>query len=243
MRFRLGKNPKRVDKRTLQFGRYLLPSLPPPPQAIDWTKAVTIPWGMMLNNLMGDCTCAAAGHLILTWTANANPPAVVVPDAAIQTAYSAVDGGVDRGADMLTVLNYWKATGIGGNVVSSFMEVSPQSQVEVENAIAVFGGCYLGVALPDAVLHGDELANSWTQTYGPPNQNNGHCIPLVGYSTVGPVCVTWGTVKQMSWEFLKMYGDEAYAILSPQWVNAGGQSPEGINLTALQADLAEVTGQ
>ena len=31
---------------------------------------------MMLNDSIGDCTCAAAGHLIMEWTANAGKEVV-----------------------------------------------------------------------------------------------------------------------------------------------------------------------
>ena len=69
---KLGKQSPRHDPRTLQFATYVQPEPPCrlPPPSVDYSTAVTGPWGMMHNDTIGDCTCAAAGHLIMEWTAN-----------------------------------------------------------------------------------------------------------------------------------------------------------------------------
>jgi len=49
----------------LRFARYVLPSaLPPLPSYVRWSQNCAAPWGMMLNDKIGDCTCASAGHAI-----------------------------------------------------------------------------------------------------------------------------------------------------------------------------------
>jgi hypothetical protein len=45
----------------------------------------------------------------------------------------------------------------------------------------------------------------------------------------------------MTWRFWNDYCEEAYAILSPDWVQPGKRAPSGFGLPALQADLALVT--
>jgi hypothetical protein len=67
---KLGKHPVRHDPRTLLMAKYVLPGLPPPPPTQDWGSKVGANWGMMGNDKIGDCTCAAAGHLVMDWTAN-----------------------------------------------------------------------------------------------------------------------------------------------------------------------------
>ncbi len=72
-KMKLGRKAIKTDTRTLALGRYLTPSLPPPPAAQDWTKGITA-WGMMLNGPepsepqfpdgLGDCTIAGCGHAI-----------------------------------------------------------------------------------------------------------------------------------------------------------------------------------
>jgi hypothetical protein len=51
-------------------------------------------------------------------------------------------------------------------------------------------------------------------------------------------CVTWGERLKMSHNFFGDYCDEAYAVLSPDWLTAKGNSINGLNLAALQRDIA-----
>jgi hypothetical protein len=54
--------------------------------------------------------------------------------------------------------------------------------------------------------------------------------------------VTWGALKPMSWQFYTTYADEAFAVLSVDWINKRlKKAPPGLNLKALEADLAAVT--
>ena len=53
-------------------------------------------------------------------------------------------------------------------------------------------------------------------------------------------CVTWGRVQTMGARFLEHYVDEAWAIVSPDFLNAAGESPQGFNLAQLTADLAQI---
>ncbi len=101
-KMKLGRKAIKTDSRTLALGRYLTPSLPPPPPAQDWTKGITA-WGMMLNGPepsepqfpdgLGDCTIAGCGHAIQVWTANTGSM-VTVPDATILNYYEQWDGYV-----------------------------------------------------------------------------------------------------------------------------------------------------
>ncbi|MGZ4001578.1 MAG: hypothetical protein ACXVIY_13145, partial [Mucilaginibacter sp.] len=62
---KLGKSAPIHDPRTLLLANYIKTGLPPAP--VQYTYASNIgptKWGMMDNDKIGDCTCAAAGHLI-----------------------------------------------------------------------------------------------------------------------------------------------------------------------------------
>ena len=78
---KLGRKAIKTDTRTLVFGDYLTPALPPPPPAVDWTEGIAS-WGMMLNDTLGDCTIAGCGHAVQVWTANTGSEATV-PDPTI----------------------------------------------------------------------------------------------------------------------------------------------------------------
>ena len=70
----------------------------------------------------------------------------------------------------------------------------------------------------------------------------GHSVPIVGYDEKQLYVVTWGAIQPMTWAALAKYSDEAYADLDPNWYATDGRTPTGLDLTALQADLAAVAG-
>ena len=72
-------------------GEICAPGLAPPPPTQDWGSKVGAGWGMMGNDKVGDCTCAAAGHLVMDWTANTGKE-VVPSSQQIVAAYSAITG-------------------------------------------------------------------------------------------------------------------------------------------------------
>lgn len=246
--YKLGKQSPKRDPRTFQLGSYLKPAITAPPATQDWTTKVKAPWEMMGNDTYGDCTCAAAGHMVMTWTANQSKE-VVVPTPDIIKFYDHFSGGnPDAGANMLDVLNYWRRRGLDSHKITAFMALQPRSHVEAQDAINLFGACYIGVALPDfAVPAGvDFLTIPWqVPPQGPvgnaaPDPNNGHCIPAFAYDQHNLYVVTWGAVKSMSWEFYDAYMDEAYAVLSPDWATPEELAPNGLNAQALLSDLQSI---
>lgn len=246
--FKLGKRAPVHDPRTLRLGAYLTRTIAPPPVSRDWSGTIAN-WGMMGNDAYGDCTCAAAGHMILDWTLEAAGAEVVIPDADILKFYNHFAHGVaDAGANMLDVLKYWRKHGLDSHKITAFAALQPRSHVEAMDAVNLFDGLYIGVALPDSVVPqgGDWLAIPWQVPPGgpvgnaAPNPNNGHCIPAVGYDQHNLYIVTWGALKAMSWEFYDAYSDESYATLSPDFLK-NGQAPSGFDLAALLADLQAVT--
>src|SRR5579863_10642044 len=91
-KLKLGKQDARHDPRALLLASYITPALPAPPTTFDLTSKMPADWGMMDNDQIGDCTCAAAGHLIMEWTANAGKKMVTPTDKQIVAAYSAITG-------------------------------------------------------------------------------------------------------------------------------------------------------
>jgi hypothetical protein len=41
----------------------------------------------------------------------------------------------------------------------------------------------------------------------------------------------------MTWQFFSTYCDEAYALISPDFLAAGAAAPSGFNLTQLEQDV------
>jgi hypothetical protein len=241
----LGKLPPRSDVRTLRLERYVdRAQLPTPPPALDLTTHVRA-WPMYRNDRIGDCTTAAAGHMIEAWSAAARGRAVEVPETAVVNAFEhvkIVDPATgEEGAVELDVLKYWRKIGIGRHRIGAFARVGVHDHVLVRTAAWLFGGVYIGIQLPvtaqtqrvwdwTGALSGDARPGSW----------GGHAVDVVRYDARSLTVVTWGRLKEMTWSFWERYVDEAWAAISADFLN-DGRAPNGLDLTTLRNDLALVT--
>jgi hypothetical protein len=246
---KLGKKPAKFDSRTLLLAKYLTKDLPPPPVSVDYEKRVKA-WPMYGNDTTGDCTCAAAGHMIQEWTANTGREKTPPISAILKVYKHFVDGQTDQGVNMIDVLNYWRKVGFGKDRIHAFTQLELKNNIQVQDAVWLFGGCYLGLDLPDFTVPkglGDPKVPWIVPPKGPhgdaaPRENNGHCVPVVAYDPRSLWVVTWGILKQMSWQFYITYADEAYAVLSPDWVSTRlKKAPPGLDLETLEKDLSQVT--
>lgn len=243
----LGKKPKRTDKRTLKLATYLKPErLTLPPPALDWGH--DSPYPLYKNDEIGDCTCASAAHQVITWSMASGQSSPLPTNGDVVTAYSAVSGydpktgANDEGAVMLDVLNYWRRTGIGGHKILAYVEADRTNIVELELAMHLFGGLYVGLALPivadsqpvwtvtDAEFEGPATPGSW----------GGHAVHLDQYDAFGPKVRTWGKRQKMTWQWLLSYADEIYCCISTDWIGKSGLAPNGFDLIQLERDIKTV---
>ncbi len=242
---KLGKLPARHDPRTLMLANYL-GTLQPSPAAVDYTHPVPN-WPMYDNDTIRDCACAAAGHLIQEWTANAGALQTPTDQQIIQayeaiTGYTPGDPSTDKGAVEIDVLNFWRNKGIAGRQIMSYVALEPRNHEHVKDAVALFGAAYIGVLLPLSAQNQTvwSVPPGGPTGQGAPGSWGGHAVPVVAYDPRTLTVVTWGRLLKMTWQFWDTYCDEAYAILSRDFLNKKG-SPEGFNLDQLERDLEEIT--
>jgi hypothetical protein len=251
LKLKLGKSVARHDPRALLLASYVTPALPAPPASFDLTSKVKT-WGMMDNDQIGDCTCAAAGHLIMEWTANAKKKMFTPADKQIVAAYSAitgynpVTGANDNGANEVDVLNYWRQTGIAKHKIGAYVSLEPANHNHVMDSVYIFEGCYIGVQLPISAQAQVKNHQPWsvppggTNGDGKPGSWGGHAVPVVAYDARGLTVVTWGALQTMTWSFWEAYCDEAYAILSADYLDGKQKAPQGFSMQELEADLADL---
>ena len=236
---RLGKLPRRNDPRTLVAAKYLRAPLPSPPPACDWLEAVAS-FPMYGNDVHGDCAIAAIGHMVQVWSANNHQP--VVPDVnEILRVYQILSPN-DQGCVLLDVLKYWRQNPICGDQLGAFAEVNPSDLNEVKVCLEIFGGLYAGAMLPLTA----QTQDVWSVVAGPegqPGSWGGHCFPYGQYDSARTGLVTWGEKKYSTWAWNLKYVDELYALISPDWLDGTGKTPEGLDIVQLQADLDAVTGK
>ncbi|HET9306750.1 MAG TPA: hypothetical protein VFO46_12040 [Candidatus Sulfotelmatobacter sp.] len=250
-KLKLGKGAARHDPRALLMASYVAPSLPSPPPSMDLTTKVNA-WGMMENDQIGDCTCAAAGHLLMEWTANAGKKMFTPSDKQIVAAYSAITGynpttgANDNGAVEVDVLNYWRQTGIAAHKIGAYVSLEPSNHNHIMDAVYIFQGCYIGMQLPVSAQAQVQNHQPWSVPPGGPTGDGkpgswgGHAVPVVAYDSRGVTVVTWGALQMMTWSFWEVYCDEAYAILSKDYLTGKKTTPQGFSVAQLNADLHDL---
>lgn len=250
-KLKLGKQIARHDPRTLLLASYTTPTLPVPPPTFDLTSKVTS-WGMMENDQIGDCTCAAAGHLLMEWTANAGKKMFTPTDKQIVAAYSGITGynpttgANDNGAVEIDVLNYWRQSGIAGHKIGAYMALEPSNHNHITESVYLFEGCYIGVQLPISAQDQVKNHQPWSVPPGGATGDGakgswgGHAVPVVAYDLRGVTVVTWGALQKMTWSFWEAYCDESYAILSKDYLTGKKKSPQGFSMEELEGDLADL---
>ena len=242
---KLGKKPPRRLMSTPAFGDFLDKATAWPTVAAQgWEYA--LPEGsfqMLGNDEFGDCAEAAAMHLIQAQTANAGRTLHGTRKQTLNL-YSAVTGfnpnnpATDQGTDLLSLLQYWKNNGIevstrkGEIIVHKILgwaSLDLTSIPQIRYANYLFGGTYLGINCPQSA---EDDTDNWT--YQPKSPIiGGHCIPGLGQGAAGGHVVSWGLSIPFQWEFMLNYLDEGYVVVSPEWVEASGKSPSGLDLDGL----------
>ncbi len=241
---KLGRGAVKKDHRTLRLGNYLTEHLPAPPNTLDWTKG-TDQWGMMLNDVHGDCTIAAAAHAVQVWSTHTGTE-TTVHDAIVLHYYEKWDGyqpgrpRTDGGGSELEVLNQWRKAGFDRHKLFAFTGVDYTDMRQVRQAIHLFGGIYVGLNLPASA----QKQEVWDAVpshnpHGKGGSWGGHAVFVPKYDERGFTCITWGKTKRMTIDFWREYADEAYALLSHDWLTEKG-SPAGFDLELLKADLEKL---
>jgi hypothetical protein len=191
------------------------------------------------NDQIGDCTIAGVAHLLAAWDAEVHEHDPVPGEQAVMQEYFSLTGGPDSGLNEAEVLKTWHTSGLFGNTIAGYAPVNPKDLLQLHQAIAFYGGCYLGIECPESAQEQAEAGEPWTYVEGSPIVG-GHCVAALGYGPNGGLHVaSWGKVIVMEAGFMAHYLDEAWVILSEQMVQAR-RDALGINLEALQADLTRV---
>ena len=248
--FKLGRLPADPTTPKLKLASFLTGAAPVAyPENRDWLSEVS-GWPMYLNDRIGDCTCAVAGHLIQVFNQYGQKLDVRVSDNDVLKAYSAVSGydpvtgRNDNGAVVQDVLDYWRKTGIGGHKILAFAQVDFRNPDELRSALNIFGNIYLGIDFPNTAM--DQFFNGqpWDVVPGAYSEG-GHAINA-GYYDVSDgmwKIVTWGAVQPMTQAFFDEYVEEAWVVISQEWLDANGRNPEGIDMTTLGDEFTRITGE
>jgi hypothetical protein len=217
------------------------------PPFIDYAAAMPASLGEMLNDSLGDCTCAAVGHAIQVWSFNTSGALSTPSDTAILALYEATSGYIpgdpatDTGAVEQDVLGYWLDHAIEGSQLSAFIELDPTDLEDVKRSVFECGLVYIGFVVPAYLA--DKLmtpGSLWDLDPAADNSSvGGHAVDVVGYDAAGNLTViSWGSRYTMTARFFAQFVDEAYALANKTWIKVTGNSPAGLTLEALESLMA-----
>jgi len=252
--FRLGRTHRTYDPRVPHLSALLAgQTLAPPPAFVDWTEGMPPQLGMMLNDTLGDCTCAAFYHAVQVWSFNATGGANMDTecDADVEKlyilacGYNPRVGGEGPGGNEQKVLTYLLktgaptgATGQTRNRIAAFVEVDPRNTDDVKRTIDQCGVAYIGFNVPQNIMpQGSPPPAVWDVAPGNPAIIGGHAVVLPGYNANGVKVISWGQYYTMTWAFFAKYVDEVYAIADASWIGAKNTTPGGLTLAELDAQM------
>jgi hypothetical protein len=268
--FKLGKNGKKHDYRTLQYNKYNQNVTITVPQNFGHQDLISDGAGMLGNGPddtvfkgfqgAGCCTFSDRGHSAILWNKEGGHPITItgketISDYSALTGYNPKTGSNDNGCVILDVLKYAQNTGIldtSGNrhKIGAYLELDITNINEIKEAMYLYSDVTVGIQFPDSAM--TQFNNGgvviWDVTKNAKIEG-AHDVPLygtaviVGYKDGIFYLDTWDKIIGMTLAFFKKYVDEGYVILSPEFINGKGVSPEGFDLPTLQADLAALPNQ
>jgi hypothetical protein len=262
----LGRLPFDPERPRLALEKYLNPrsplarsGLPAVPLTADVDRASHVAsWPMYANDQLGCCTIAAAAHMFGAWTAYNGLAAgeALFDDGEIVQAYSAVGGyvpgdpGTDNGAMMSDVLAYLTRTGLT-DVTGKVHKVAgyaafgnPADDELLGQVVDVFGGVYVGFNVQQHMMSQFEAGQVWTWRPGDA-VIGGHCVPLQRREPAGSRhgildYVTWAELQHADFGWQANAVEEAWAVVTQDWLDSIGYSVTGLDLSQLLADMAYV---
>jgi hypothetical protein len=263
--FKIGRRPARHTLRTMRsaimLARHLAALGAPPTASQDYLSPLqralvgtTLnggPYGMYLNNSVGDCVCADTAHQVLLHTANSGTGFVVPTDDDVLALYEAVGGykpgdpSTDQGCDETSMEEYLQTTGFCSQKSAGSGMIDPGTLDHVRWGIQLFGGVRLGIVVDEQME--DQFSNRqpW-KTAADPNDPNagGHDVFAFAYdNAAGTFSVfTWGGIATVEATLMgnSAFLDEVHGSVWPDFIAATGSAPNGFNLQQLLADLPAV---
>ena len=244
-----GRLPYVHDQRTFRLSDYLSQEQRVrPPRECNWGKKIQPgQWSSFGNLKINNCTCAAAGHFIMSWTGNIGrlhkptTKSIVKAYTGI-TGFNAKTDGIGEPVEAIKALKYWRKHGIDERKIISFAKLDFKSRVQLKQAIYFYGGCYVGLNLPKSAEKQYNESKKWTvprsnaNGSGEPGSWLGHALLITGYNSKELTAVTWGKEIVLSLDFWETYVDESYAIFSADFIR-NKQTPSRISVDVLKKDI------
>jgi hypothetical protein len=259
MAYKYGRRPPK-NAPALSLTSFLVRPVPAHPSSEDYLARLNA-WKMLGNDVAGDCNAVAWANMRRLITATLSSE-YYPTQAQVWQFYktqnplfnpqgtSLTNGpgsSADQGMEIQTGLEYLQSRGGPDGVKAlAFAKVDQNDFAQVEAALAIFGGIWLGITVLDA--NQQEFANgqAWTDVPGSPI-DGGHAILGGGY-TPDVKFITWAQETEFAPSFWSgsvngvSLVEEAWVVIWPE--HLGSKSfLSGIDLQQLAADYLDLTGE
>jgi hypothetical protein len=258
MAYMCGRRPPK-NGPALYLKNYLNVVVPPHPSREDYLATLDN-WQMLGNDVAGDCNAVAWANMrrLITATLSSEyyPTQAQVwqfyqtqnpkfnPAGTAQT--DGPGSADDQGMEIQTGLEYLHAHGGPDGVKAvAFAKVDQTDVAEVEAALAVFGGLWLGITVLDANQQQFADDEAWTDVSGSPI-DGGHAILGGGYMP-DVRFITWARETEFAPSFWSgsVEGtplvEEAWVVIWPEHLGSAAFL-QGVDLKQLAADYKTLTG-
>lgn len=169
------------------------------------------------NDRYGDCTVAAAAHMITIHEAFGGRQ-VIATESDVVKLYFKLGNNRDNGLMLSTVLQAWRAGILGGYKIeaSCNVNVNAADLKQVKQAIQYMGSVYVGFLTTHDTVPQFQNKQPWTVTGS--RTEGGHCVVVTGYDDAKQEfeCLTWGGIQRASYAWWRQYVDECHAVVTPQ---------------------------
>jgi hypothetical protein len=257
-RHKYGRRPPK-NAPALAFASFQSGTVPAHP-AHDDNLAALSNWQMLGNDVAGDCnavTWANMRRLVTARLATESYPSQADVWTFYRTQNPAFDpngsphtdgpgSSHDQGMDVQTGLEYLHAHGGPDGVKAvAFAKVDHTKIAEVDAALAIFGGLWLGITVLDANQTEFSEGKPWTDVHNS-QIDGGHAILAGGY-VPQVTFVTWGKETKFASSFWKgvVQGaplvEEAWVVVWPEHLGSKAFL-EGVDLSKLASDYQALTG-
>jgi len=247
-RFKLGRSFGIRHPALPKMGAFLNNvSLPALNEKQDWYSSVAS-FGMLGNQICGDCTIACVGHMDQQESIYAGLPTYIMTDQEAIDQYSALSGynpadpSTDTGLYEGVVGKHWLDGGFicGGQVdrIVGFADCDVRDLDEVKYAVQLTGNAMLGVMLP---LSAETNLDLWDVPTNPADAAllGGHCVPAMGFDKDYWYVVSWGRLIPVTNAFMAKYLLEAHVTLTHRWMTSANTTPAGFSWDFLVAASQE----
>ena len=247
---KLGLQPARIGAINLQLGTYCnFAQLPTPPTNFGHEFLVPT-WGMLGNDMWGDCALAGPAHQVMLWCKESQTSAMF-DNTSVLKNYSAVTGfdphagpsganPTDQGTDMEAMARYWQNTGMidaygTRHKIVAYVGMNPGDLRELWTAAYLFQAVGLGFDMPQSAMDQTSLGRPWEYVRGS-RSVGGHYVPVVARRSGLGVGITWGKTQLFTPKFYQHYNTQGIVALSAEMM-VHAKNIDGFDDTLLRADL------